>query len=162
MAKWWGKNISGRDVRSCSKFAVPWCRFWSSPTIRCQYASDQMYWTIKVLNAVLLPTGGGSPETEWQLLAENGTNKHRVFGGLRGMQCGRLAVRWFADVTHSLATTTKPVGGNGRDAAVDRDCRQSRYRRRCRRNIHRNTWKPCRSQSDGANMLKLILGRAGN
>ena len=29
--------------------------------------------------------------------------------------------------------------GNGRNAAVDRDCRQSRYRRRCRRNIHRNT-----------------------
>lgn len=41
---------------------------------------------------------------------------------------------------HSLLAATQPnQWGNGRNAAVDRDCRQSRYRRRCRRNIHRNT-----------------------
>lgn len=54
----------------------------------------------------------------------------------------RNAVIWLSGDSgcHSLLAATQPnQWGNGRNAAVDRDCRQSRYRRRCRRNIHRNT-----------------------
>ncbi len=76
------------------------------------------------------------------MLTERGTTFRLSRSCCRLPWYPRNAVIWLSGDSgcHSLLAATQPnQWGNRRNAAVDRDCRQSRYRRRCRRNIHRNT-----------------------
>ena len=80
---------------------------------------------------------GGDPE--WcNIMHADGAGTKSSLAYAYWRETGDLSV-WRGIAQDALIMNIDDLLCVGRNAAVDRDCRQSRYRRRCRRNIHRNT-----------------------